>query len=92
LVATTFLKQTLKKLLDLCTKTAFSFNNQLFEQTDGVSMGSALGPVLANIILSEFEKVIVSDLIKSGVIKFYHTGADPDRGKSGSSHGQIFPT
>ena len=32
--------------------------------------GSALGPVLANIILSEFKKLIVSDLIKSGVIKF----------------------
>jgi hypothetical protein len=32
LVATTFLKRTLKKLiLDSCTKTAFSFNNQLFD-------------------------------------------------------------
>ena len=77
LVATTFLKRTLKKLiLDSCTKTAFSFNNQLFEQTDGVSMGSALGPVLANIILSEFEKLIVSDLIKSGVIRFYRRYVD----------------
>ena len=74
LVATTLLKRTLKKLiLDSCTKTAFSFNNQLFGQIDGVSMGSALGPVLANIILSEFEKLIISDLIKSGVIKFYRT-------------------
>jgi hypothetical protein len=33
-------------------------------------MGSSLGPVLANIILSEFEKLIVSDLIESGIIKF----------------------
>ena len=39
-------------------------------------MGSALGPVLANIILSEFEKLIVSDLIKSGVIKFYRGYVD----------------
>ena len=77
LVATTLSKRTLKKLiLDSCTKTAFSFNNKLFEQTDGVSMGSALGPVLANIILSEFEKLIVSDLIKSGVIKFYRRYVD----------------
>ena len=77
LVATTLSKRTLKKLiLDSCTKTAFSFNNQLFEQTDGVSMGSALGPVLANIILSEFQKLIVSDLIKSGVIKFYRRYVD----------------
>jgi hypothetical protein len=67
----------LKKLIiDSCTKTAFSFNNQLFEQTDGVSMGSALGPELANIILSEFEKLIVSDLIKSGVIRFYRRYVD----------------
>ena len=65
-----------KLILDSCTKTAFSFNNQLFEQTDGVSMGSALGPVLANIILSEFEKLIVSDLIKSGVIRFYRRYVD----------------
>jgi hypothetical protein len=71
------LKRTLKKLiLDSCSKTAFSFNNQLFEQTDGVSMGSALGPVLANIILSEFEKLIVSDLTKSGVIRFYRRYVD----------------
>ena len=36
-------------------------------------MGSSLGPVLANIILSEFEKLIASDLVtcKSGVIRFY---------------------
>ena len=39
-------------------------------------MGPALGPVLANIILSEFEKLIVSDLIKSSVIKFYRRYVD----------------
>ena len=39
-------------------------------------MGSTLGPVLANIILSEFEKLIVSDLVKSGVIKFYRRYVD----------------
>ena len=38
-------------------------------------MGSALGPVLANIILLEFEKLIISDLIKSGV-KFYRRYVD----------------
>ena len=47
-------KSTLKKLLlDTCTKTAFSFNNQLYEQVDGVSMGGSLGPLLANIIMVE---------------------------------------
>ena len=77
LISTTLSKRTLKKLiLDSCTKTAFSFNNQIYEQTEGVSMGSALGPVLANIILTEFEKTIVSNLIKSGTIKFYRRYVD----------------
>ena len=44
-----------KLLLDLCAKTAFSFDNVLYEQCDGVSMGT----VLANITLTEFENVIV---------------------------------
>ena len=39
-------------------------------------MGSSLGPILANIILTEFENIIVSDLINTGVIKFYHRYVD----------------
>ena len=34
-------------------------------------MGSSLGPVLANIILTEFERFIDSELIADGTIKFY---------------------
>ena len=34
-------------------------------------MGGSLGPVLANIILTEFEQVIIDPLINSGIIKFY---------------------
>ena len=64
-------KRSLRKLiLDSCNKTAFSFNNKIYEQIDGVSMGSSLGPVLANIILTEFEKLIVSDLVDSGLKNF----------------------
>ena len=52
LIDTNLKKSTLQKLIcDTCTKTAFSCNNQLYEQTDGVSMGGSLGPVLANIIM-----------------------------------------
>ena len=70
-------KNALKKLLiDSCTKTAFSFDNVLFEQIDGVSMGSCLAPVLANIILNELEKVIVDDLVRSGIVKFYRRYVD----------------
>ena len=57
-------KHTLKKqITDTCTKTAFSFNNKLYQQKDGVSMGSSLGPVLAKIIIPETNKdTIDSDL------------------------------
>ena len=34
-------------------------------------MGGSLGPVLANIIMTEFEKVVVRNLIKTGIVKFY---------------------
>ena len=36
----------------------------------------SIGPVLANIILTEFERVIVSELISDGVIKFYKRYVD----------------
>lgn len=38
---------------------AFSFDNILCEQCDGVLMGLSLEPVLANIILTEFENEVV---------------------------------
>ena len=43
----------------------------MYEQIDGVSMGGSLGPVLANIIMTEFEKVVVENLIKTGTVKLY---------------------
>ena len=39
-------------------------------------MGSPLGPVLANIILTEFEKVVLSDLLQSDILKFYRRYID----------------
>ena len=72
LISTNLRKRTLKKLiLDTCTKTAFTFNNKLYQQKDGVSMGSSLGPVLANIIMTELEETIIQQLIENDVIKFY---------------------
>ena len=71
-IQTTLKKRTLKKLIiDTCSKTAFSYNKVIYEQIDGVSMGACLGPVLANIIMTELEKVIVDGMIESGKIKFY---------------------
>ena len=72
LIDTSLKRRTLKKLIkDTCQKTVFSCNNQLYEQIDGVSMGSSMGPVLASIIMTEFEKLIVQDLISNDIIKFY---------------------
>ena len=72
LIETTLNKRTLKKLIiDACKKTAFSFNDVIYEQVDGVSMGSSLGPVLANITMTEMETEIVDNLVNTGVIKFY---------------------
>ena len=72
LVQTKLKKSTLKKLLlDACQKTAFSFNGKIYKQTDGVSMGSSLGPVLANIIMTQMESEIVKPLETKGVIKHY---------------------
>ena len=71
-IHTTLRKRTMKKLIiDSCTKTAFSFNNKIYKQVDGVLMGSPLGPVLVNIIRTELEKIIVKDLVYKSLIKVY---------------------
>ena len=34
-------------------------------------MGSSLWPVLANVVITEFDRIVVDKLIKDGLIKFY---------------------
>ena len=58
-------------MLDACTKIAFSFKKKLYEQIDGVSMGSPLGPLIANVIMTELERVAVKDLFNKSYLKFY---------------------
>ena len=48
-----------KIIKDCCNKTVFSFNNVIYRQRDGVSMGSALSHILANVIMTELEKEIL---------------------------------
>ena len=60
-----------KLLLDTCTKTAFTFNGVIYEQKDGVCMGSCLGPLLANVIMTDFEEKVIKPLINDNTIKFY---------------------
>ena len=50
------LKRQCKELLTHATKTScFIFNNTYYSQIDGVSMGSPLGPTLANVFMCHYE-------------------------------------
>ena len=70
-ISATPMKRSLKKLLlDACTKTTFPFNKKLYEQINGVSMGSPLGPLMESVIMTELERVVVMDLFKD-YLKFY---------------------
>ena len=56
--------RSLKKLiLDTCTKTRFSFNNIIY-----VTIGFSLGPVIANIIMTELENKEIKSLINVGAM------------------------
>ena len=67
LVNTKLRRNTLKKLIkDCCTTIVFSFHRIIRKQKDGVSMGPSLDTVLAKLIMTELERVIVEPLITSG--------------------------
>ena len=49
-------KGQLTELLELATSNQlFQFNGELYQQTDGVAMGSPLGPLLANVFMCHIE-------------------------------------
>ena len=50
-------KNDFRDLLNLATKESFfTFNNKFYIQVDGVTMGSILSPILANIFLSHHQE------------------------------------
>ena len=56
----------LKELLLRCTfNIQFMFNGSLYQQTDGVAMGSPLGPLLSDIFMGSLEQGPLHDLINS---------------------------
>ena len=62
-VKTRLSREELRTLLELCTKKMhFSFNGKIYKQTDGVAMGSPLGPVLANIFMVHLEQEMIPRL------------------------------
>ena len=55
-------KDDLIELLTISTKDQlFQFNGQLYEQIDGVAMGSPLGPLLANVFMCHIEDILQHD-------------------------------
>ena len=62
-ITTNIGRKEMKNLITLCTKNVpFTFYNEIYQQRDGVAMGSALGPVLVEIIMAEPENSIVPKL------------------------------
>ena len=63
LITASIRREDLKSLLILCTKNVyFTFNDVIYVQTDGVAMGSPLGPVLANIFMIHLENSLIPTL------------------------------
>ncbi|CAF4387530.1 unnamed protein product [Rotaria sp. Silwood2] len=59
----------LKALLTFATtKSHFLFDGKIYDQIDGVSMGSPLAPLLAEIFLQEFEKKNLSSFENLGIL------------------------
>ena len=52
-----FTRKELQMLFKIATsETQFIFNNEIYDQIDGVSMGSSLAPILANLFMGYHEK------------------------------------
>ena len=51
--------------------TALAFDNEIYKQIDGVSMGSPIAPLLANTIMTKLDSTIIKKLFDIGKIKFY---------------------
>ena len=59
----------MEKLLIFATKEShFLFNGKIYDQIDGVSMGSPLAPLLAEIFLQDFEKKHLPSFKQMGIL------------------------
>ena len=54
-------KEVFKKMLEIATSGMFLYRDKLYKQVDGVSMGSPLGPTIANFCLAHFESQLLSN-------------------------------
>ena len=64
-IVTSITKNEMKEMLMLCTKNVhFTFECRTYVQTDGVAMGSILGPVLADIFMIKLGNSLLPNLTK----------------------------
>ena len=64
-IVTSITKNEIKEMLILCTENVyFTFECRTYVQTDGIAMGSPLGPVLADIFMIELENWLLPNLVK----------------------------
>ena len=58
---TTLSVQNIIELLGFCLhNTYFSFQNKIYEQVEGVAMGSPVSPIVANLYMENFEKKVLN--------------------------------
>ena len=65
-------KEQLARLLEIATTNQlFQFNGQLYEQVDGVAMGSPLGPLMANVFMCHLEDKLTRDGVMPTLYRRY---------------------
>jgi hypothetical protein len=53
--------EVIMELLEVCSRTTyFQVDNKLFQQKDGMAMGSSLSPIVSNIFMEHFEKLALN--------------------------------
>lgn len=70
-----FSRKELRELLIVANSEIFSFNNKLYKQIDGVSMGNPLAPLLADMFMGNLENAIYNEP-KSFFPKIYYRYVD----------------
>lgn len=68
-------KRIFKNILKACSENIFIFNQEVYKQIDGLSMGSPLAPILANWFVAKIEKELLDGSTVKG-LKFYRRYVD----------------
>ena len=68
--------QLLRQLLLLCTQESVfrAPQGKLYQQIDGIAMGSALGPTFANFYMANLETIVLSEDKISNPVKYLRLG------------------